>query len=186
MTSDDGRAPQRARGDDAGLPADDHKIGPLDKYDGLLAVLLLAICAFFYFETTKFPAPGAFLGENLLPEQFPRMLLYTIGFFAILLPFEHLMEVERWPLIKKSRSAPIGLNTFITIGFMIALVTIATTIGTILTILIAAVGLPLLWGERRYLLVAVYSIAFTAIVTYVFSVVLSVYFEPGVFNLTLR
>ena len=59
-------------------------------------------------------------------------------------------------------------------------------LGTILTIFLAAVGLPLLWGERRWLLILVYAVVFTAIVTYLFSIVLSVYFVPGVFGLTLR
>lgn len=186
MTSDEGRADSKARGEKHGLPAADHTIGPLDKVDGLLALLLIAICAYFYFETTKFPAPAAFLGDNVLPGHFPRMLLYAIAILACIMPFEHLLELERWPLIKKSRSAPIGMNTFATMGFLIVLVAVATTLGTVLTILAALIGLPLLWGERRFVLIGVYAVLFTAVVTYLFSIVLSVYFEPGVFNLTLR
>lgn len=160
--------------------------GLIDPVDAGLAAFLIASCAILYFETTKFPEPPMFLGENVLPEEFPRLLLYAIGLMALALPFEHLIEVERWPLIKKSREGRVGLSTWATIAFLIGLVIVAPIIGTILTIFSAAVLLPLLWGERRFGLIAAYSIIFTAVVTYVFSIVLSVYFEPGVFNLTLR
>ena len=160
--------------------------GLVDKIDAILAAVLIAICAFFYAQTFDFPVPGAFLGENVLPEQFPRLLLFSIVVMALFLPFEHLIEVDRWPLIKKSRSAPVGKSTFVTFAFLLVLVAAGETIGTILTIFIAALGLPILWGERRWLLIVPYAIVFTGVVTYLFSIVLSVYFEPGIFGLTLR
>ncbi|NNK77832.1 MAG: tripartite tricarboxylate transporter TctB family protein [Litoreibacter sp.] len=160
--------------------------GLLDGVDAILALVLIALCALFYLIAGNFPVPGLFLGDNVLPEQFPRMLLVTIGLLAILLPFEHKLEVDRWPLIKKSRSAPIGANAFATMGFLLVLVGVGEYIGTILTIFIAATALPILWGERRWLLILVYAVVFTSIVTYLFSIVLSVYFVPGVFGLTLR
>lgn len=160
--------------------------GALDAIDGILALVLIALCGFFYWASSDFPVPGLFLGDNILPEQFPRLLLVTIGLLALLLPFEHRLELDRWPLIRKARSAPIGRETFVTMGFLLVLVAFGEWIGTILTIFIAAAGLPLLWGERRLVLVLVYAVTFSAIVTYLFSIVLSVYFEPGVFGLTLR
>lgn len=160
--------------------------GPVDWIDGIVAAILIVLCVFFYTLTYDFPVPGAFLGDNVLPEQFPRLLLFAIGIMALALPFEHKLETKRWPLIRKSRSAPIGSGTFATIAFLLILVAVAEFLGTIVTIFIAAAGLPFLWGERRWLLVLVYSLIFTALVTYLFSSVLSVYFEPGLFNLTLR
>ena len=150
--------------------------GLLDGVDSVLALVLIALCAFFYWLSADFPVPGLFLGENVLPEQFPRLLLLSIGF----------LELFRWPLIRKSRGAPIGTGTFVTMGCLLLLVGLGEWLGTILTIFIAAAGLPLLWGERRWRLILVYAVVFTAIVTYLFSIVLSVYFEPGVFGLTLR
>ncbi len=160
--------------------------GMLDGVDAILALVLIVLCGFFYWVTADFPVPGAFLGENVLPEQFPRLLLVSIGVLALLLPLEHNLEPDRWPLIRKSRSAPIGSNTFLTMGFLLVLVGLGEWLGTILTIFIAVAGLPLLWGERRWLLIIVYAVCFSALVTYLFSIVLSVYFEPGVFGLTLR
>ena len=172
-------------------PADKNKVpdghaGMLDGVDGVLALVLIALCGIFYWLSSDFPVPGRFLGDNVLPEQFPRLLLVSIGVLALLLPFEHKLELDRWPLIRKSRSAPIETGTLVTMGFLLLLVGLGEWLGTILTIFIAAVGLPLLWGERRWLLILVYSVVFTAIVTYLFSIVLSVYFVPGVFGLTLR
>ena len=63
---------------------------------------------------------------------------------------------------------------------------VAEWVGTVLTIFLAATVLPLLWGERRWLLLLAYSVLFTGAVTYVFSIVLGVYFEPGVLGLSLR
>ena len=141
--------------------------GLIDGPDTVLALVLIALCGLLYWVSAGFPEPGLFLGENVLPEHFPRLLLIAIGVLVLLLPFEHRLEVDRWPLIRKSRRAPIGAST-------------------ILTIVVAAVGLPLLWGERRWLLIIPYAAIFTGVVTYLFSIVLSVYFEPGVFGLTLR
>ncbi|NNG04660.1 MAG: tripartite tricarboxylate transporter TctB family protein [Inquilinus sp.] len=167
-------------------PDSDGPTGLIDSVDAVLAVLLIVLCGSLYALTSDFPVPGAFLGENVLPEQFPRLLLVTIGVLSMLLPLEHRLELERWPLIRKSRSAPIGAGTFTTIGFLILLVVAAEWVGTILTIFLAATGLPLLWGERRWLLILTYSVLFTGLVTYVFSIVLGVYFEPGVLGLSLR
>jgi hypothetical protein len=173
---------------DSGQKAPDNagRTGMIDGIDAALAAVLIAICAFFYWLAGDFPVPGLFLGDNVLPEQFPRMLLVVIGLLALLLPIEHRLELDRWPLIKKARSAPIGSNTFVTMGFLLVLVGLGEWIGTILMIFFAAIGLPILWGERRWLVIGVYAVVFTGIVTYLFSIVLSVYFEPGVFGLTLR
>jgi hypothetical protein len=164
----------------------DGPTGLIDGIDAVLALALIVICGIFYWLSSDFPVPGLFLGDNVLPEQFPRMLLVTIGIFCLLLPIEHKLEPARWPLIRKSRSAHIGANTFVTMGFILLLVGLGEWLGTILTIFIAASCLPILWGERRWLLIGIYAVIFTGIVTYLFSIVLSVYFIPGVFGLTLR
>lgn len=167
-------------------PAPKGPTGAIDRVDAILAGVLIALCAGMYSLTFDFPVPGLFLGQNVLPEQFPRMLLITIGALALLLPFEHRFEIDRWPLIRKSRSAPIGGNTIATMGFLIVLVALGEWLGSVLMIFIAALGLPILWGERRWLMLGLYAVGFTALVTWVFGVVLSVYFEPGVLGLSLR
>ena len=177
-------------GNDVGRPAKDVEgAGPssgIDRIDAALALVLILVCGFLYLQTSGFDKPALFLGDNVLPEEFPRMLLWIIGGLALLLPFEHLLERKRHPLIRKSRSRPIGRTTWATILLLVAILAFAPVLGTILTVLISSLTLPILWGERRWLIVIVYSITFTALITYLFAGVLSVYFEPGVFGITFR
>ncbi len=160
--------------------------GAIDWIDAVLALVLILASGFLYLQTSGFDKPALFLGDNVLPEEFPRMLLWIIGGLALLLPFEHLLERKRHPLIRKSRSRPVGRTTWATIVLLIVILAFAPALGTILTILISSLVLPILWGERRWLIVIGYSIIFTALITYLFAGVLSVYFEPGVFGITYR
>ncbi len=160
--------------------------GRIDLIDAGLALVLILVCGFLYLQTYGFDKPALFLGDNVLPEEFPRMLFWIIGGLALLLPFEHLLERKRHPLIRKTRSAPIGFTTWATIALLIVILALATTLGTLLTILLSSLTLPILWGERRWLFVIIYAITFTALITYIFAGVLTVYFEPGVFGITYR
>ncbi len=160
--------------------------GPFDRVDAILALALIFICLLLYIETGRFDEPPPFLGENLLPEHFPRMLLWTIAGLALLLPIEHLIERVRHPQIRKSRASRTPQITWATMALMIAIVLVAPYIGTVLTIALASLVIPLLWGERRVWLLALYVPLFTALVVYVFAVVLRVYFEPGFFNIVIR
>ena len=60
----------------------DGPTGLIDGIDAVLALALIVICGIFYWLSSDFPVPGLFLGDNVLPEQFPRMLLVTIGIFC--------------------------------------------------------------------------------------------------------
>jgi len=176
-------------GNDDGPPADKVEAGgpsTIDRVDAVLALVLILICGFLYLQTSAFDKPALFLGDNVLPEEFPRMLLWIIGGLALTLPFEHLLERKRHPLIRKARSKPIGATTWATIVLLIVILALAPTLGTLLTILLSSLTLPILWGERRWLFVIIYSVVFTALITYIFAGVLTVHFEPGVFGITYR
>jgi putative tricarboxylic transport membrane protein len=160
--------------------------GLIDGIDALLALALILICCFLYVQTETFDKPALFLGDNVLPEEFPRMLLWIIGVLALTLPFEHLLERKRHPLIRKARREPIGFTTWATIVLLVVILILAPFLGTVLTILASSLAVPILWGERRWMLLAIYALLFTAVVTYIFAGVLSVYFEPGLFGITYR
>ena len=68
----------------------------------------------------------------------------------------------------------------------LARATFASRLGTILTMFLVSLTLPLLWGERRLRLVVSFAVLFTLAVTWVFNVLLQVFFEPGVFNITAK
>ena len=175
-----------SRDDEGSSPEVPGPSGLVDRIDAILALVLILICGALYYVTTGFEQPALFLGDNVLPAEFPQILLVIIGALALTLPFEHLLEQKRHPLIRKARRAPIGFTTWATIGLLVVILALAESLGTILTILVSSLTLPALWGERRWWLLLLYAIAFTAAVTYIFAVVLRVYFEPGLFGITVR
>lgn len=160
--------------------------GLIDRIDAILALVLIILCCGLYYVTTGFSEPPLFLGENVLPAEFPRLLLWIIGILALTLPVEHLLEQKRHPLIRKSRAVPVGRPTWATILLLLVILLIAPIIGMIATIFVSSIAIPILWGERRWVVLIVYAVGFTALVTYIFAVVLRVYFEPGLFGLTIR
>ncbi len=157
---------------------------PIDLGDLAITAILLVGCFYLYYETTKFDEVSEVLGQNILPEQFPRILLYIIGALALVLPFEKYFQPEPW---KKSTRGKDGISTktWITILFILAVVLLSPYLGTVLTILTVTISLPLLWGERRWLLILIFGMLFTAAVTFLFEDVLKVYFEPGLFKISL-
>jgi len=156
----------------------------LDPIDALIAAGLLAVCAYLYYVTTQFDEVSFLLGENVLPEHFPRMTLWIIAGLTLIIPFEHRLWPQRWRRIKEDRSSEIPRITWATMGFLIAVVIAEPYTGTVLTILIVCFTMPILWGERRWWLIVPYALCFTAIVTILFNQVLAVYFEPGIFNIS--
>lgn len=168
------------------VPAGARSRSLLDPVDALIAALLLAGCGFLYYVTTQFEQPGAMLGENLLPADFPRLVLYTIAILAALLPFEHLAEPKRWPKIKASRSEQVAPVVWLTMVFVTAVVLAAPYLGTVLTIFAITLIMPMLWGERRRVPVIIFAVLFTLAITLVFNVLLRVHFEPGLLNIRLR
>mgnify|MGYP001824486475 FL=1 len=154
--------------------------GLLDGVDLLLAAAIIVGCAYLYYVTTTFEEPSLLLGQNVLPSDFPQSLLITIGLLALLLPIEHRMEPTRWPKIQQSRGETVRAITWATMGLLIALVAAAPYLGTHLTIFLASLLLPVLWGERRLLAVGVFAVIFSAAVAYIFESILKVHFEPGV------
>lgn len=158
---------------------------PINLGDLAITAILLTGCFYLYYETTKFEEVSDVLGQNILPEQFPRILLYIIGGLSLLLPFEKNLQPERWKKIDRAREDGISTKTWVTILFILAVVLLSPYLGTVLTMLVVTISLPLLWGERRLLLVLTFALIFTLAVTYLFGDVLKVYFEPGIFNITL-
>jgi putative tricarboxylic transport membrane protein len=152
----------------------------LDGVDLFLAAAIIAGCAYLYYVTTTFEEPSLLLGQNVLPSDFPQSLLITISLLALLLPIEHRMEPTRWPKIQQSRGETVQAITWATMGLLVATVTAAPYLGTHLTIFLASLLLPLLWGERRLIAVGLFAVIFSAAVAYVFESILKVHFEPGV------
>ena len=175
-----------ARPDNSGDDRQRQSSSGFDPGDLAVSAILLAFVAYLYYVTTTFEETSALLGENVGPADFPRLVLYIIAGLAILMPFERLLQPARWQKIKDGRRDPVQALTWLSIVFLLATITAAPYLGTILTMLLVSVLLPLFWGERRWWLILPFSVLFTGAVTWVFSGVLRVFFEPGVFNITTK
>lgn len=157
-----------------------------DPGDLLVSALLLAGVGYLYYLTTTFEEPSALLGDNVGPADFPRLVIYFIAILAVILPFESHLQPQRWQKIWEGRQHSITLLTWASIGFLIVTSLIAPYLGTIITMFLVSLLLPLLWGERRLGLVITFALIFTIAVTWVFNVILKVFFEPGIFGVTAK
>ena len=170
------KKPAHSASDDAGQgPA-----FPLFHYQDLkVALLILAICAFMFWRTTLFDGVPASLAQNVQPQTFPQLLLIMISGMALLLPFEHLQKRKQGIDLDSDRSIPPKPIVFVTGIAMLILVGIMPILGTLLGLLLAAAGLPLLWGERRLKLLIPYVLLFPTLLYLLFSSGLQVHFLPG-------
>ncbi|MBI4182668.1 MAG: tripartite tricarboxylate transporter TctB family protein [Proteobacteria bacterium] len=152
----------------------------IHRTDLTLAVVVLAICAGLAYQTTRFEEVPALLQQGVPPTWFPRLVLILIGALALMLPFEHIAHRRQGRDIDEDRSRRIEPITFATAGLLVAVVAIMPWAGTLASMALAAVLLPLLWGERRYGAVAAFAVAFPLAVTLLFVGGLKVNFVPGV------
>ena len=157
-----------------------------DPGDLFVSALLLAGAGYLYYLTTTFEEPSALLGDNVGPADFPRLVIYFIAILAVILPFESHLQPQRWQKIWEGRQHPVAVITWLSIGFLVVTSLIAPVLGTIITMFLVSLLLPLLWGERRLVLVITFAVIFTLAVTWVFNIILKVFFEPGVFGVTAK
>lgn len=144
-----------------------------------LCLIILAICVWLYTVTMDFEKVSALFAQDVPPEFFPRLLLWTIGLLALLLPFEHIHLRRRNEDIDKHRTVSIKPISFVTVALLALIVSSIQWVGTTGAMVIVCVALPMLWGERRWKVLLPYAIVFPTIITLLFSNVLKVHFEPG-------
>ena len=101
------------------------------------------------------------------------------------MPFEHLLHKRRGQNIDSERSERVKRMPYFTAGLMILLVLGIPYLGMLLSMIGVCVLLPLLWGERRLKLIIPFAILFPLAVAYLFNKMLLVYFEPGIFGISL-
>lgn len=153
--------------------------------DLVLTAIILAFCGLVYSWTMEFEEVPQLLAQNLPPEWFPQLLLWTIIALTLSLPFEHLFLEAGKKGIDEDRKAKIKPMAIITALLLFGIVVMFETLGTIISMVLVCVLLPLLWGERRLKMIFSFAIIFPSIVAFVFSNLLKVYFEPGILALLL-
>ena len=152
----------------------------VNRTDLSLAVTILVVCGVLYYLTTRFDKVPALMSQNIPPEWFPRLLLWIIAILTLTIPFEHLFLAKGKKSIDEDRSArikPISIYSAILLGCIVGLM---PWVGTFIAMLLVCILLPLLWGERRLKIIIPFVILFPGLVALLFTKVLGVYFEPGI------
>jgi hypothetical protein len=153
--------------------------------DLVLTVIILAFCGLVFFWTSEFEEVPQLLAQNIPPEWFPQLLLWTIIVLTVTLPFEHLFMKAGKKELDEDRKAKIKPIAILTALLLLGVVIMFETLGTIISMILVCILMPLLWGERRLKMIFSFAIIFPLAVAFVFSYLLKVYFEPGILAMFL-
>ena len=154
-----------------------------NKKDTIIAVLMIALIAFLWFETTKFEKVPDLFSNNIPPEMFPQILLIIILGMILIIPFEHIFLKKSGKNIDSGRSKPIEMSTIGTMIILSVIIASSQLLGAALTIISVSISLPFYWGERRLKVLIPYIIGFPLFVIVLFNMILGVHFEPGLLEL---
>jgi putative tricarboxylic transport membrane protein len=155
-------------------------VSSVHRTDLLLAAIIIAGAAFLFYETTRFDQIPVGLAQNVPPELFPQLLLVLIAVMALLLPFEHIQKRREGIDLDVARSIRIRPVTWLTGAILLGVVLVVQWLGTVLAMVLACAVLPVLWGERRLWLVALFAVLMPLAVTLLFVGLLEVNFIPGI------
>lgn len=136
-----------------------------------VAIFALAV---LWVSTTFEEVPSA-LTQGVPPESYPQLLVWTLFIFAAVLAY----QAHGWADKKKKRIKPIVFYTAILI--IIATLSIHW-LGIFGAMIIGCVTIPILWGERRYLMIGLYAVLFPLSVYGLFHGLLEVQFPLGIFE----
>ena len=150
--------------------------------DLVLTLIIFAVCGWLYYITSSFEEVSQLLAQNIGPEWFPRLLIWTIVVLSLALPFEHLARKADAASIDDDRSDRIKPISFVTAALLACVVATIPLFGTLIAMILGCTLLPLLWGERRWKVLVPYIILFPATVAILFTQVLKVFFETGLWG----
>jgi putative tricarboxylic transport membrane protein len=159
--------------------------GLVHPVDLAIMTIILSVCGALYYVTTTFEEVSNLLAQNIPPEFFPRLVMLVIAVLALGLPFEHLFQRRRGHDLDKDRSKKLRPLPYLTALVLVLMAFAMPYLGTFLAMIVVCLVLPWLWGERRLRLIVPFAVLFPLAVALVFNRVLGVYFEPGIFGITL-
>jgi putative tricarboxylic transport membrane protein len=133
---------------------------------------LLLFCAIAYAITLTFAEAPAVVAQNVQPATFPRLVIGVIAVLTIAM-----MLMGRGEPAKRRRS--VAPMTWLSTAVMIAFVLAFQWLGILPAMILLCLGLPLLWGERRWHLILPFGVGFPLAIYLLFVEVLEVHFEPS-------
>lgn len=143
-------------------------------HDTITGLVLLGLCAVAYWLTTGFSEVPAMLSQNVPPTFFPRLVISVVAVLSAVLV---VTGVRREPEI--SGALPAAFWT--TVAIIASAGVLTGLLGTLVTLGIIAVALPIAWGERRYGLIGALAVCLPASIYLVFTLGLGVRFPAGRF-----
>ena len=155
----------------------------LNKKDTVIAILMIFLIGFLWFETTEFEKVPDLFSNNIPPEMFPQILLIIILGMILIIPFEHIFLKKNGKNIDSGRDKPIERSTIGTMVILSTIVASSQILGAAITIIAISIALPIYWGEKRLKVLIPYIIGFPLFVIILFNIVLGVHFEPGLLAL---
>ena len=155
----------------------------LNKKDTVIAILMISLIGFLWFETTEFEKVPDLFSNNIPPEMFPQILLIIILGMILIIPFEHIFLKKNGKNIDSGRDKPIERSTIGTMIILSSIVASSQILGAAITIIAISIALPIYWGEKRLKVLIPYIIGFPLFVIILFNIVLGVHFEPGLLAL---
>lgn len=160
--------------------------GLIHKVDLIVAIILIVGGGFMYYESALLPPAPNILGDTLNADVFPKMLIIITIILASIIPFEIKFMPEKIQKIDKGRSVKLETITWKTIAMLIAIVSVAEFLGPMVTMFVTALCFPLVWGEKNYVRIAIYSVAFPLFVFLVFNKLLGLFFDPGILKYLIQ
>ena len=151
----------------------------ISKPDLVVTAVILAICGFLYWQTTIFAAPPSVLGDYMLPQDFPRLLICSIALLSLLLPFEQSLFPNKDGSADDEAEPPLQPIAYVTTAFMIATVFVMPWLGTLITVFLISAIMPVLWGERRKLALVLFAILTPLSIYILFEMFFRVRLIPG-------
>lgn len=151
----------------------------IHRADVIVTAVILACCALLYWQTTIFAAPPSILGDYMLPQDFPRLLIWGIALISLLLPFEEAKLSRKGESTDDERKEALQPIAYVTMAFMIACVLVMPWLGTLLTVLLIAAVMPLLWGKRRRVSMVLFAFLTPVSIWLLFEVFFRVRLIPG-------
>lgn len=147
---------------------------PPRTYRDLWAVAgILAFCAAAYAITLTFETVPDAIAQGLQPAGFPQLVIMTMAALALFVGWESRAGSTDAP-------DPVDRMVYWTSLLMIAVLPVLIWVDFFIAITLATFAMGWLWGERRLVGLAVYSVLQTIVIFIIFSTILRVHFPHGI------
>ncbi len=137
------------------------------------SIVIMVFAMVMYGVTYTFDAVPAILAQGIQPTVFPRAIIFIMFALAALQAFKATrLTISDFATLKPVK--PVPPIVFLTAAMLIGFAVVMPIVGTFPAIVIFLPALALLWGERRWSLMALSFIGFVAFAYVLFRLVMNV------------